>query len=93
MAKHQEAVVRTLITRWDHAVENGNPWALAGLLVLCAGGFVTVVLYEFFHELLRPNASGAEGLQYALVRHDGPQRRSRPSRVDARPSTMDGVTS
>jgi len=72
--------VRALITRWDRAVENGNPWAISGLLVLCAVGFVTVVVFEFLADVLRPASPTTEHLQYATVRHDHTNRRDRPSR-------------
>ncbi len=62
--------MRALITRWDRAVENGNPWAISGLLVLCAVGFVAVVLFEFLPQLLRPVSPSAESLQSAPVRRE-----------------------
>ena len=63
--------MRALITRWDRAVENGNPWAISGLLVLCGVGVVTVVLFEFLAQLLRPASSVTEDFQFAPVRHQG----------------------
>jgi hypothetical protein len=64
--------MRALITRWDRAVENGNPWAILGLLVLCAVGFVAVVLFEFVAQVLHPASSKAEDLQFVPVRHGRP---------------------